>query len=118
MRGQEERDVLFARLFGLQSILRSGILFRDSTSGLEDWQEVVIELEEVGDKKAWLRESCGWVVLDALDKVVASDATWKEEAIASFVKRTFGADANQSGWTPEKVALTIKLQALRPVSTT
>ncbi|KAH9929645.1 DNA polymerase phi-domain-containing protein [Amylocystis lapponica] len=73
--GQEERDMLFARLFGLT---------------LSSYKEVLAELLALGEKKSWLRESAWWTIGLAVDVL--------ENKI----------------WTPEKVALVLKLQSLYP----
>ena len=122
MSGQEERDVLFARLFGLTSIIQSGLLVRQTplptsastsalASNLVGYKETVSQLLVLGEKKSWLRESAWWTTSLALDALNASDVSWKEEAVEAPVEHIF---VDNKIWTPEKVALTLKLQALYP----
>ncbi|KAF8894690.1 hypothetical protein BD779DRAFT_1609359 [Infundibulicybe gibba] len=73
MTGQEERDVLFARLFGLMAVTQSGLLVRAGVasgsiqaSSLQGYDEVITELLALGEKKTWLRESAWWAVALAL----------------------------------------------------
>ncbi|KAI0350071.1 hypothetical protein OH77DRAFT_1100919 [Trametes cingulata] len=119
MTGQEERDVLFARLFGLTAVIQSGLLLRDSTlpssstvaSDLASYKEVLAQLLALGEKKSWLRESAWWSIGLAVDALIASEVSWKDEAVDA----TFAAIYSEAkAWTPEKVALTLKLQAAYP----
>ena len=88
MNGQEQRDMYFARLFGLTSIIQSGLLFRQEpsaysstpASSLEDFQRVLEELIALGEKKSWFTESCWWSISLALDALFASSTPWKGQA--------------------------------------
>lgn len=119
MSGQEERDVLFARLFGLTAIIQSGLLVRQQalstashvSSSLESFVSVLSELLALGEKKSWLKESCWWSVGLAVDAVHSSVAPWKNDAISTVVKRVFIEDKT---WTSEKVALYLKMQRYYP----
>ncbi|GBE82630.1 hypothetical protein SCP_0410150 [Sparassis crispa] len=122
MSGQEERDVLFARLFGLTSVIQSGLLLRDTplptsassstlASSLTGYQELLTELLALGEKKSWLRESAWWSIGLGLDALGASQSSWKEDAIGFTVNALF---IESRTWTPEKVALILKLQHLSP----
>lgn len=122
MTGQEERDLLFARLFGLTSIIQSGLLVRTSAlptsasnsvlaSSLDSYTETLTQLLALGEKKSWLRESAWWTASLAIDTLVASEVAWKGEAMESTVSGIF---AQHQLWTPEKVALALKLQAWSP----
>jgi DNA polymerase phi len=123
MRGQEERDAYFGRLFGTLAIIDSRILFTP-TATLTDFKNSIGELFTLGDKKSWLRESAWWAVIRAvrmlLDENVQVD--WKEEAVDGLITRVYGkstsdaatAKAHGVEWTQEKVALTLVLQAARP----
>ncbi|ODV70552.1 DNA polymerase V [Hyphopichia burtonii NRRL Y-1933] len=57
MKGKEERAVLFGRLFGLQVLVNSQLLFDDSVSSdilLKDFVNALIDLS---GSKSWLRET-------------------------------------------------------------
>ncbi|KAH0536326.1 hypothetical protein FGG08_006799 [Glutinoglossum americanum] len=69
--GQEERDHHFGRLFGLEALIKSSILFHQN-SPLDQWVQVLDLIFELAKKKAWLREECGWIVYDALPTISAS----------------------------------------------
>src|SRR5882762_10924141 len=96
MTGQEERDVLFARLFGLTSVIQSGLLVRQTTlppyastsslaSNLVGYKETLSQLLFLGEKKSWLRESAWWTAGLALDALNTSDVSWKKEAIEATI---------------------------------
>ncbi len=120
--GQEERDVLFARLFGLTSVIQSGLLVRDSplstsassapaASTLSSYQELISELVALGEKKSWIRESAWWTIGLAVDTLGASEVLWKDEGLESTIQSIL---VENKIWTPEKIALTLKLQKLCP----
>ncbi|KAI1788483.1 DNA polymerase phi-domain-containing protein [Ganoderma leucocontextum] len=116
MTGQEERDVFFARLFGLTSVIQSGLLLRDTTlpssstvaSDAASFKEVLDQLLELGEKKSWLRESVWCSICFAVDALSASDVSWKDDALDATVAAVY---SDAKTWTPEKLALTLKLQA-------
>ncbi|KAI0648248.1 DNA polymerase phi-domain-containing protein [Trametes meyenii] len=119
MTGQEERDVLFARLFGLTAVIQSGLLLRDSplpssstvASDLEAYSETLTQLLALGEKKSWLRESAWWSISLAVDALTTSGVSWKDEAVDATIAAVY---SESKTWTPEKVALTLKLQATYP----
>jgi DNA polymerase phi len=122
MSGQEERDVLFARLFGLGAVIQSGLLVRPGSldksassttqaSTLECYSQTIVELLALGEKKSWLRESAWWTVALGVDALIGSDIEWKEDAVDFTLQQLF---VENKAWSPEKVALTLKLQDLYP----
>ena len=122
MTGQEERDVLFARLFGLTAVIQSGLLVRDAplrtsassstaASSLATYQDVLAQLIALGEKKSWLRESVWWTIGLAVDALARSQVSWKDEAVEATINSLF---TEHKLWTPEKIALALKLQNLYP----
>ena len=122
MTGQEERDVLFARLFGFTAVIQSSLLVRTTPvsssassttqpSAFTDYQEVLSQLITLGQKKSWMKESAWWTITLAIDALHKSDVSWKEEAINHTIQRAFSED---SSWSPEKIAIALKLQKMRP----
>ncbi|KAG9226432.1 hypothetical protein CCMSSC00406_0003311 [Pleurotus cornucopiae] len=120
--GQEERDSLFARLFGLTSVIQSRLLVNtkalsasaSSTTAISDigtFNEVISQLLILGEKKSWLRESAWWSISLAVDVLEASDVPWKKEAVKSTIDKLL---AEQQHWSPEKIALALKLQTQYP----
>lgn len=123
MSGQEERDVLFARLFGIAAVVRSGLLVRQTplpstssnapASSLETYTSVLTYLLEIGELKSWLRESAWWTIGLAIDAVHSSSVPWKVEALDSTIKAVYLKDEGNL-WTSDKVAITLRLQPLTP----
>ncbi|KAL1715196.1 DNA polymerase phi-domain-containing protein [Schizophyllum commune] len=138
--GQEERDLLFARLFGFTAVIQSGLLVRTkplpstssststttsttttststststsaSPSSLASYQTVLTGLLALGDAKAWLRESAWWTLGLALDALHASSVPWKDAARDWTAEQLY---TEREDWSPEKVAITLKMQKLYP----
>lgn len=70
--GQEGRDHAFGLLFGLQCFVRAKILsvgkqWREE--GTERWEEIFDNLLQLTKKKPWVREECGWVIVEALGQI-------------------------------------------------
>ena len=122
MKGQEERDILFARLFGISSIIQSGLAVRTkpisslassvtSASSLECYGQILSSLLSLGDQKSWLRESAWFTINLAVDALHGSDVSWKEEAVKKTLAALF---TTHSVWSTEKLALTLKMQNFFP----
>ena len=111
MKGSEERDALFARLFGLTAVTNSGALFHSSTG--DDFLTVLRHLVSLGRVKTWLRESAWWAIVQAVERLCDIDVDWKDEVIVEFSQEVFD---SESEWTSEKVALTVLLEHKYPVS--
>jgi DNA polymerase phi len=62
---QEDRDHHFGRLFGIEAILKSGILL-SSTNLQQYWQRVLEITFGLGRLKPWLREQCTFVVSQSI----------------------------------------------------
>ncbi|KAF9053534.1 hypothetical protein BDZ89DRAFT_1056125 [Hymenopellis radicata] len=120
--GQEERDILFARLFGITAIIQSGLLVRTDplsqspssstdASSLSAFKEIIAELISISGKKSWLQESVWWSLILALDALHKSTVSWKEDAFQYVFEVIYQTDAQ---WSPEKVAVTLSLQDMQP----
>ncbi|KAJ4488037.1 DNA polymerase phi-domain-containing protein [Lentinula aciculospora] len=118
MTGQEERDVLFARLFGMTAIIQSGLLVRTKplptspssatlASSVSGYEQILTELLVLGEKKAWLRESAWWAIGLAVDSLETAEVSWKDEAVNATAQHLF---MENKVWSPEKIALALKLQ--------
>jgi DNA polymerase phi len=68
--GQEQKDHALGLLFGLQSFVRSKVLF--AVDGR--WERVLEKLLELSNKKSWTREECGWVIMEALEQMQQKQA--------------------------------------------
>ncbi|KAK4686071.1 DNA polymerase phi, partial [Tremellales sp. Uapishka_1] len=109
-KGSDERDMMFARLFGLTSLIQSGALF-SSSSTLADFENVVDQLLLLGQVKAWLRESSWWALIEATRGLLESKVEWKKDAEDGLVEKVFTEDKQ---WTQEKVAIALVLQEKLP----
>jgi len=103
--------MMFARLFGLTSIIHSGSLFGPASSVL-DFVEVVTQLIKLGEVKAWLRESAWWGIVGAIQGLLDSGVAWEDDAVQEIVDLVF--DQDQS-WSQEKIAVALLLQDRKPV---
>lgn len=133
--GQEERDLLFARLFGLTAIIHSGLLLRtrpplprseSAPSTSESCAAVLGTLCVLARAKSWLAESAYWAIGRAMDRLAAAvedDVPWREEAVRNLFEGVFGEEGwvNEGGaqktgiiWTPETIALALRAQRLWP----
>ncbi|KAF9505605.1 hypothetical protein BS47DRAFT_1400276 [Hydnum rufescens UP504] len=120
MQGHEVRDQIFARLFGLVSVIQSDLLWRESTlptsqSGrilvpaLRNFQTVCNELFSLGERKSWLRESCWWAIGLVVDGLEAARVPWKTEALTWILEKVF---AENKIWTPEKLAFALNIERI------
>lgn len=120
MTGQEERDMLFARLFGFTAIIQSGLLVQTRPlptsassdtlpSTLASYQELVDQLLALGEKKSWFRESVWWTLGLAIDALHGSNVPWKKTATDYTIDSILS-----KSWSPEKIALVVKLERLYP----
>lgn len=130
MKGQEIRDTLFARLFGLTAVIQSGLLFRGShlpaspsspndlgppASSLAAYQTTISELLGLGEKKSWLRESAWWAIILAVKLLHSASPRleWEKAAVDWTLDTVYRGD-RAAEWTPDKLALTLCLQELEP----
>lgn len=68
LKGQDERDFYFGLLFGLQSIVYSGILTHKEST-IEDFQRVVDLLLQLSGKKNWLQDVCFYVIYKLVEQI-------------------------------------------------
>lgn len=68
MKGDEVRDMLFGRLFGLMSIVAAGMISRESTT-TEDVVRILTSLQEMSTQKSYLAEVCHHVVINMIPYV-------------------------------------------------
>lgn len=85
MSGDETRDMLFGRLFGLMSIVAAGMISRSSTS-TEDIIRIVESLHEMATAKSYLAEVCHHVVINILPHL---KGTKHQNEVVEKVKELF-----------------------------
>lgn len=98
--GQEERDIFFGQLFGIECFVKSRTLFSDPSR----WNTILEELLKLSNKKVWLKSQCGWVLVQALQQMdqAQAKATLEKLSNAGMAK------------TPEGVAVWLVALGLFP----
>ena len=69
---QEERDHHLGRLFGSEAIIQSKVIF-DSNVEVSQWPRIVDLVSDLAIKKPWLREECGWILMNAVKTLQSQD---------------------------------------------
>ena len=108
--GQEERDSFFAKLFAIHSLVVSGLLIESNASVWKRAMEIIITLR---NRKSWLRESCTWVLIKALDQIRSPSApvTWAADALTWAQQRLFSPPSERKPRiTSDKLAILLALQ--------
>ena len=103
---QEERDHQFGRLFGAESIIKSGILFQPSTE-LEAWSNILDIIYELAKKKPWLREECGFILYNSVQILKGKEVKYAQLMINKLV-------ANGLSKTSQGVAIWLGITATFP----
>lgn len=110
---QEERDMMFSRLFGLAALVHSTLIVNEdllpqvgtSASTLQDFQRLVTELISLGERKFWIKESCWWTIMQAMSVLSMTNSSFKSQALDWSLERLF---IQEPEWTPEKVGIWLK----------
>jgi len=114
IKGSEERDLMFGKLFAYLSIARSGLLARDAQAGLDLFKRLL----ELHRMRGWLREVVSeafFVVLRAMDP--AADLKEAGAGPANAVEAALEALGEEdllrgelSEWSPWQLQLALSLQ--------
>lgn len=118
MKGTDERDGLFARLFGLIALVQSGCLFssqkgKAAKEATEVVGNVLACLVELGGKKGWLRESAWWGVGQALEGAISMP---EGEGRKAILEKLYDVIREEKVFTQEKLALVLTLEKAGLVS--
>ncbi|KAG0749780.1 hypothetical protein G6F57_001649 [Rhizopus arrhizus] len=105
MKGDEVRDMLFGRLFGLMSIVAAGMISRESTT-TEDVVRILTSLQEMSTQKSYLAEVCHHVVINMIPYV--KDTQHQEIAVEKIKELYF----NGSVSNVDQLNLVMSLQQL------
>jgi DNA polymerase phi len=113
---REERELLFARLLGLHAVIRSGVLYRPTSTDGETFREVILALLALSGRKSWMKEPAYWVIIEGvrtlLELVGENIPGWKEAELAWCLQRLVNDSREKSkGFSAEKIALVLVLQA-------
>ncbi|KAI9789864.1 MAG: DNA-directed DNA polymerase [Piccolia ochrophora] len=106
--GQEERDHCLGRLFGIEAILKSRVLFEGSVSETA-WSRILDLTFDLARKKQWLREECGWIVFENLQTL--QDISNGEGLMMTAIERLC---VNDLALSPEGVAVWLSSLELFP----
>ncbi|KAL0096977.1 DNA polymerase phi-domain-containing protein [Phycomyces blakesleeanus] len=107
MSGEEVRDMLFGRLFGLMSIVASGMVARESTTA-EDANRIIESLAEMAKTKSYLSEVCHHVVINMLPYLKTVD--YKDSAVEKILELFL----NGSVSTVDQLNLALAIQKQLP----
>lgn len=104
--GQEIKDHALGLLFGLQCFIRAKILFHNT----EHWKLVLDEIIGLAKRKSWMRQECGWIIVEALEQMNYEQALLTLTALYD----------NGLSKTPEGVAIWLivrtKFESIQPES--
>ena len=109
LKGGEERDRIFGRLFGLFAIIQSEILFRPR-SGLKSFEQTLSMLAKLYHSKPWLKESTGWAILTLIRSFVRhrEQIAWSHKGLERLYEMLFPLNCD---WTPEMIAWMLCIQS-------
>ena len=131
MKGADERDMFFGRLFGIAALVRSGLVARPATTEA-DYDALIGALHKLRDRKTYLRELATEVLTDVVavlgqrasapataaprskkGKAAAVPATDFATAVCERLLATVGPLPD----SPEKLATVLAVQQAFPVCT-
>ncbi|KAJ2784893.1 DNA-directed DNA polymerase [Coemansia javaensis] len=111
MKGQEQRDVWFGRVFGMMAVVQSGLLGRAGAATAVDLRKMAMELAAIGGKKSYLRE-VAYAVLGAMVPVLGRlSGADMGELVAMFVDVALDKGAIE---TPDELLLALRLRRAYP----
>lgn len=96
MKGKEERSVLFGKLFGLQALINSKVLFNPSLSSFEIISSFISTLLELAASKSWLRESATFTLCQFIKIISDSPLPFKDDILLQILQSTNDNDLNLS----------------------
>lgn len=120
-KGSEERDHHFGRLFGILSVIRSGVLLpKDDQSNLEELKEVASsfanDLIELYNHRKWMREPTAFAIITLLDTYY--DLSPQSEAVAvvkhlvsQVVVPAMFAEFEVADLSAEQIAIAVNIQS-------
>jgi hypothetical protein len=109
MRGSEERDVMFGRLFGYLALIRSGRLRNDSANSLLSLDRLI----GLHKRKAWIREVVSEGILFLLEEMPTAAATIQSAAkkLSEILTSEGGGSADIAEISAHEIVLVSGLQS-------
>ncbi|KAJ2159489.1 DNA-directed DNA polymerase [Coemansia sp. RSA 552] len=109
MKGQEQRDMRFGRIFGLMALVQSGIIPARAGTTPVEIRKIVMELAGVGTKKSYLRE-IAYTTLGAMVPKLRG-FSFSEELVSMLVSVALD---NGAIGTPDELLLALRLRRAYP----
>ncbi|KAI9658869.1 MAG: DNA-directed DNA polymerase [Trizodia sp. TS-e1964] len=114
--GQEIRDHHLGTLFGLEAIVKSGILYRPASLTIYDIhharaREVLDLILELGKQKPWLSEECGFILYDSINEAYTAGTVGNSGYAQVVIEKV---SAHGLAETPDGVAIWLRTKALYP----
>ncbi|KAG0239379.1 DNA polymerase phi-domain-containing protein [Mortierella sp. GBAus27b] len=106
MKGKEERNHMFGRIFGFMSIIQSGLLTRPRTTD-DDIKVIVDDLVEYSQEKSYLSECCHQVLVAMLPQIVSHP-----KSIKYTVEKIFTEGVNTPDQLNVAMTLSVHLDAV------
>ena len=105
---QEERDHQLGRVFGIEAVIKSGLLFGPDKNN-DSWSRILDHVFELAKKKAWLREECGWILYKSIRdlKTKTHAEIYAQKLVDKFIE-------NDLAKSPEGVATWLEIQSVFP----
>ncbi|CDU23885.1 related to DNA polymerase V [Sporisorium scitamineum] len=103
---QEQKDFMFAKLFGIMSLVQSDLLVQP-TAAIDDFKRSMRILIALSSDKPWMAESCAWVMVNAVAQLQRPDVqiNWSQAAQSWMTEQI--SSTKELG--PEKLAVTLQL---------
>ncbi|KAJ3189227.1 hypothetical protein HDU85_002852 [Gaertneriomyces sp. JEL0708] len=106
-KGQEEKDILFGRIFGILAICQADMLRRPHTT-LDETKELVTALLKYSSSKSYVRETCFKVLITILENIQGH--ALENEVIAYLVPAVLAKEVS----TPEDLWFAVVAQSKHP----
>ncbi|KAJ1030383.1 hypothetical protein NDA16_001292 [Ustilago loliicola] len=103
---QEQKDFMFAKLFGIMSLVQSNLLVQQ-TASVADFKRSMQILIALSSDKPWMAESCAWVMVNAVAQLERDDVklAWTKEAQTWMTQQI----SSTKELSPEKLAIMLQL---------
>ncbi|SPO20848.1 related to DNA polymerase V [Ustilago trichophora] len=103
---QEQKDFMFAKLFGIMSLVQSDLLIQPSAT-ISEFKRSMRILIALSSDKPWMAESCAWVMVSAIAQLQRQDVqiSWAHAAQSWMTKQI----SSTKELSPEKLAVMLQL---------
>ncbi|TKY90506.1 hypothetical protein EX895_000504 [Sporisorium graminicola] len=103
---QEQKDFMFAKLFGIMSLVQSDLLVQP-TATIDDFKRSMRILIALSSDKPWMAESCAWVMVNAVAQLQHPEVSvdWAHSAQSWMTEQI----SSTKELSPEKLAILLQL---------